>query len=139
LLGLPCDGRPVICNTRDIIWVDLCARLLGKVPPDSKNRGGRVRNSWLRSEFAIIPDKADQVILDQYARAYIFMFITGCLFSDHFGSMVHLSFLALLENLDEIDTYSWGNATLARLYRQMCGASVKITTQIGGAVILIQM
>jgi hypothetical protein len=139
LLGLPCDGRPVICNTRDIIWVDLCARLLGKVPPETKIRGGRVRTSWLRNEFAIIPEEADQVILDQYARAYIFMFITGCLFSDHSGSLVHLSFLALLENLDEMDTYSWGSAALAWLYRQMCGASVKNATQIGGAVILIQM
>jgi len=139
LLGLPVEGRPVTCATRHIIWIDLCARLLGKVPPPGKIRGGRLKSSWLRNEFNIIPADADQATLDQYARAYILMLITGCLFSDHSGSLVHLAFLALLENLDDIHTYSWGSAALAWLYREMCGACAKEATQIGGAVILIQL
>ena len=52
---------------------------------------------------------------------------------------MHLAFLVLLEDLDDIHTYSWGSAALAWLYREMCGACAKEATQIGGAVILIQL
>ncbi|KAK9991518.1 hypothetical protein SO802_026503 [Lithocarpus litseifolius] len=60
------------------------------------------------------------------------------IFMDKTGDRVHLMHLEFLRNLRDSPQYSWGSGCLAWLYRELCQASHKETSQIGGALQLIQ-
>ncbi|KAL0352322.1 UNVERIFIED_CONTAM: protein MAINTENANCE OF MERISTEMS [Sesamum calycinum] len=47
--------------------------------------------------------------------------------------------LAKLEDIVQAKNYSWGSAVLAFLYRELCNASTKGKTAIGGALQLVQI
>ena len=51
---------------------------------------------------------------------------------------VHLMFLEFLQNLHDLPQYSWGSGCLPWLYRELCRASEKGASQIGGACTLVQ-
>ncbi|XP_075654982.1 serine/threonine-protein phosphatase 7 long form homolog [Castanea sativa] len=57
---------------------------------------------------------------------------------DKSGDRVHLMFLEFLRNLHDPPKYSWGSGCLAWLYRELCRASDKEASQIGGALQLVQ-
>ena len=59
-------------------------------------------------------------------------------FMDKSGDRVHLMFLEFLRNLRDLPQYSWGSGCLAWLYRELCRASHKETSQIGGVLQLVQ-
>ena len=64
--------------------------------------------------------------------------IGGTLIPDKSGNEVHLIYLSLLRDFDNIKKYSWGFAYLANLYRELCRASSKVGRVMGGCVILLQ-
>uniref|UniRef100_A0A2N9GCH7 Aminotransferase-like plant mobile domain-containing protein n=1 Tax=Fagus sylvatica TaxID=28930 RepID=A0A2N9GCH7_FAGSY len=138
MLGLPVDGRPVI-RSMDLKWPDVCGELLGVIPPSDKIDGCRLSMTWLSEQFGVLPDNADEVIVQRYARAYILEMLGGSVFADTSGDKVHLIWLLFLEDFDTAGEYSWGSAALAWLYRQLCNAAKANTKDIGGALILVQL
>jgi hypothetical protein len=140
LLGLSVEGKAVTINTTHTDLKQLCVELLGRAPADSDWKGSKLKMSWIKENFFPIPDHiADDVVREQYARAYLLLVIGGCLFPDNSGSYLYASFLLLLRELNEVSEYSWGSATLAWLYRQLCRASRSGATDIWGPVILVQL
>ncbi|KAL0007484.1 hypothetical protein SO802_008986 [Lithocarpus litseifolius] len=57
---------------------------------------------------------------------------------DKSGDRVHLMWVQQLEDLRNPRRYSWGSACLAWLYRELCRASDKKASQIGGCLLLVQ-
>jgi hypothetical protein len=138
MLGLPVDGQAVVGST-NLNWRILCGELLGRIPPPNKLKGARLSMPWLSDVFGVLPDDADDATVQQYARAYILEMIGGSIFADKSGDKVHLQWLGLLRDFDIAGSYSWGSATLARLYRELCRATKPNTKDIGGALILVQL
>ena len=80
-LGLPIDGLPVTGSTRHD-GSQVCADLLGVVPPPTRFRGSRLSLVWLGEQFSELPVDADDLAIRRYARAYILQLLGGCLFAD---------------------------------------------------------
>ena len=142
LLGLPVDGQPIIRREHRLTvehWQGLCAQLLGVAPPADQLDSGRVRLAWLCDTFDALPDGADEVIVQRHARAYILRLLGGVLMSDLSQTLVRLSVLPFLEDLDAAGRCSWGSATLAWLYRSLCRATRPDAKQISGALLLLQV
>ena len=64
--------------------------------------------------------------------------IGGALIPDKYGNRVHLMYLNLLRDSNNIKKYSWGSACLANLYRELCWASAKVGKVMGGYATLLQ-
>lgn len=137
-LGLPIDGRPVTGIT-NINWHIVCRKLLGIEPVDQQLKDECLNLTWLATTFAVLPDDADEVTIQRYARAYILQLLGGLLFVDKSQSFVHAMFLPLLEDFTVAGQYSWGSAALAWLYRNMCHAAESHANVIAGPLILLQL
>ena len=85
-----------------------------------------------------LPHNATEIQIHQYARCYILALLGDKLFMDKSGDRMHLMFLGFLQNLRDLPQYNWGNGCLAWLYRELCRASEKGASQIGGASTLVQ-
>ena len=48
-------------------------------------------------------------------------------------------FLPFFDDFDAVGRYSWGNETLAWLYRELCRATDTNSCDIAGALILVQL
>ncbi|XP_075636600.1 serine/threonine-protein phosphatase 7 long form homolog [Castanea sativa] len=79
-----------------------------------------------------------EVVVHQYARCYILALLGDTIFADKSGDRVHTMWLQMLRDLHNPPRYSWGSACLAWLYRELCRATDKNASQIGGALILVQ-
>ncbi|KAK9995441.1 hypothetical protein SO802_020127 [Lithocarpus litseifolius] len=123
IMGVPVAGLPVVGYTGMNNWGDLCAELLGHMPPDrvvgrgantAVLEGARVKAKWLEDQFRNpLPADTTDVLVQQYARFYILEMLAGTLFMDKFGerhSLIHL-----------------------------CKASEKTAKQISSAVLLVQL
>uniref|UniRef100_A0A2N9IAZ4 Aminotransferase-like plant mobile domain-containing protein n=1 Tax=Fagus sylvatica TaxID=28930 RepID=A0A2N9IAZ4_FAGSY len=138
MLGLPVDGEVLVGST-ELNWSGLCLQLLGVSPPPNKLDGSRLNMKWLQDTFAVLPDDANEVTVQQYTRAYILELLGGSYFADKSGEKVHLMFLPMLEDFDAAGRYSWGSAVLAWLYRELCRATDPNACDIAGALILVQL
>ena len=138
LFGLPVDGRPVIGSTNQP-WPALANDLLGESPPEEMYRGGRLSMTWLSKKFCLLLDRVPEEDVRRHTRAYILQICGGILFADKSGNLVHLMFLQLLRNFPEAGQYSWGSASLAWLYRQLCRTALCQTKELGGAALLLQV
>ena len=136
-LGLPIDGEAVT-GVVTAQWAPICLQLLGDVPPAEDLKGSMVKITWFESRFAKLPANANDLVIAQYARAYIMMMIGGLLLPDTSGSRVHLMYLLLLDDLPAASNYSWGAAVLACLYRSLCRASCPKQIESGGCSLLLQ-
>ncbi|KAJ7962040.1 serine/threonine-protein phosphatase 7 long form-like [Quillaja saponaria] len=94
--------------------------------------------SWLGLTFQNFPADGDDITAQRYARAYILQLMGGLLFTSKTSTHVHICFLSLLENLYVAGQYSWGSASLAWLYREMCHATHLDASEIAGPLILLQ-
>ena len=56
---------------------------------------------------------------------------------DKSGDRLHLMFLEFMRNLCDPPQYNWGSGYLAWLYKDLCQASQKEASQIGGALQLV--
>ena len=119
-------------------WSQLCKELLGFTPVNDNKTlvGQRILISRLVDAIAQpLLDDATEIQIHQYARCYILALLGDKLFMDKSGDRVHLMFLEFLRNPPQ---YSWGSGCLAWLYRELCRASEKGASQIGGACTLVQ-
>ncbi|GFZ15684.1 hypothetical protein Acr_25g0000930 [Actinidia rufa] len=118
--GLPIDGAP-ITHSQAFFTVqecqDICMQAFGVIPPAEDIDSGRLRMSWLRHTFDILPEHADDVSVQRHARAYILRLIGGLLLTG---------------------ACSWGSAVLAMLYRSLCRATKIGQRQIAGGLLLLQ-
>ncbi|GFY81180.1 hypothetical protein Acr_01g0009890 [Actinidia rufa] len=114
------------------------AILLG-LPVDEEIDSGRLRMSWLRRTFDILPEHVDDVSVQRHARAYILQLIGGLLLTNYSQTLVRVAYLPLLLDLDAAVACSWGSAVLAMLYRSMCRATKTGQRQIAGALLLLQI
>ncbi|CAH9080986.1 unnamed protein product [Cuscuta epithymum] len=94
---------------------------------------------WLREHFQVLPPDADEVMIQQHARAYILMMIGASIFADNSGNEVQVLHLPLLKRFDVVAQFSWGSATLAYLYRQLCRGCQRGSTELGGFLPLLQI
>ncbi|XP_075645101.1 serine/threonine-protein phosphatase 7 long form homolog [Castanea sativa] len=119
-------------------WRQLCVELLGFGVPENDNQtlvGQRILISRLVERIAKpLPHDATEEQVHQYARCYILALLGDKIFMDKSGDRVHLMFLEFLRNLHDPPKYSWGSGCLAWLYRELCRASDKEASQIGGAL-----
>src|SRR4051812_46170926 len=121
--GLPINGQAVTGRVSVGNWRERTADLIG-VQPEGREEGkadtAKVRHSWLkmvRGNTNLCPQDANDVVVQQYARAYLWYVLTKVVFSDATGNSALWMFLQLLNNWDT--QYSWGSAALAYLYRQV--------------------
>ncbi|GFZ11322.1 hypothetical protein Acr_22g0007200 [Actinidia rufa] len=142
LLGLPIDDAP-ITHPQTFVTVqecqDICMHAFGVIPPAEDIDRGRLRMSWLRRTFDVLPEHADDVSVQRHARAYILRLIGGILFTDYSQTLVRVAYLPFLLDLDAAGACSWGSAVLAMLYRSMCRATKIGQRQIVGALLLLQI
>ncbi|GFZ07441.1 hypothetical protein Acr_19g0003780 [Actinidia rufa] len=143
LLGLPIDGAP-ITHPQTFVTVhecqDICMHAFGVIPPAEDIDRGRLRMSWLRRTFDVLPEHADDVSVQRHARAYILSTYWGILFTDYSQTLVRVAYLPFLLDLDAAGACSWGSAVLAMLlYRSMCRATKIGQRQIVGALLLLQI
>lgn len=64
------------------------------------------------------PLKATEVVVSQYAQAYMLTLLSSFLLPSKSGTDVRLFILSLLQELEEVDTFSWGRAILAYLHHE---------------------
>ena len=139
LLGLPIQGKVVTGTSKIENGRQLCLEQFGLELPDKTLIGGRLKLTWLQSNFAEIPEEADEDVVHRYVRAYIFQLIGGSIFTDHSQQYVFLMFLPLLQDITQVGEYSWGGAALAWLYRELCKASRIGVEDMCSPVILLQL
>ncbi|RYR24919.1 hypothetical protein Ahy_B02g058508 [Arachis hypogaea] len=58
--------------------------------------------------------------VQRYVRCRILYLLGTTLFAEKSTMYAHVKYLPLLQNFEQISTYSWGSATLAHLYRVLC-------------------
>jgi len=138
LLGLKIDGMPITGRV-DYNWRRVFDELLGLVPPSDAYVGSSLKLSWLKENFQGEPEVDNEVVMNHHIRAYLLFLIGTLLCPDKSGNTVPLMYLPLLEDLDMVDDYSWGSATLACLYRNLCKACTGNASQIAGCLILLQL
>ena len=79
----------------------------------------------------------DQCI--QRARLIILHLIGATIFPDSASNWVHSNFLLHVDNLEDCGQLSWGSASLAWLYRQLCKATKVTARDVGGPLFLLQL
>ena len=107
-------------------------------PPATTLAYGGLKITWVRNTFSNLPEGANAVTTQQYARAYMFQVLV-LLFGNKSQSKLHCYFLKLLNDFGVAGEYSWGSATLAFLYKELCTASIQKTTEIVGPVFTLQL
>ncbi|EOA39489.1 hypothetical protein CARUB_v10008092mg [Capsella rubella] len=138
LLGLRVDG-PAVTGTTKYVWADLCEDLLGQRPGPKDLHGSHVSLAWLRENFRNLPSEPDEATLKCHTRAFVLALMSGFLYGDKSKHDVALTFLPLLRDFDEVAKLSWGSATLALLYRELCRASKRTVSTICGPLVLLQL
>ncbi|XP_017428635.2 protein MAIN-LIKE 1-like [Vigna angularis] len=136
-LGLPIEGHAVTGITSGPLTC-FCQQLLEDVPPENSVRGNKVKLFWLNNTFRHLSHDATYQVIQQYARAYMLMIIGSIMMPDTSASMVHLMYLPLLANLQNVSKYSWASAMLFCLYRALDHGTRADQDNIGGCMILLQ-
>ncbi|CAO2161607.1 unnamed protein product [Urochloa humidicola] len=148
ILGLPIEGQAVTGTLSPNGWRDRVELLVGVRPPeppegtkDKKTTG--VSSGWLAENFGHPPAAgvADGVV-KRYARVWLWHMLAGFLFPDGSGNTIPWMWLDILSQpWDTLRNYSWGSATLAWLYRQLCEACrcTGGTSNLGGCALLLQV
>ena len=141
LLRLPVDGEAITRSTQKVWW-DVCQDFLGFVPINDETKqltSQRIVIKRLLEQVAgPLPPNTEEDQLHKYARCYILVLLGDTIFMDKFIDRVHLMWVQQLEDLCNPRRYIWGSACLAWLYRKLCRASDKTTSQIGGCLLLVQ-
>ncbi|KAL0006723.1 hypothetical protein SO802_008225 [Lithocarpus litseifolius] len=141
LLGLPVDGEP-ITGSMQKEWVNVCRNFLGFQPVNNERKqldGQRILIKRLLEQVVdTLPPNVEEDQVHKYARCYILALLGDTIFVEKSGNRVHLMWVQQLEDLRNPRRYSWGSACLAWLYRELCRASDKKASQIGGCLLLVQ-
>ena len=122
ITGLPIDGN-VVCGPTNLDQEQVCDNLLGVTPPVTALAYSGLKITWVRNTFSNLPEGANAVTIQQYARAYMFQ-VLALLFGNKNQNRLHCYFLKLLEDFGVAGEYIWGSATLAFLYKELCTNSI---------------
>ena len=140
LLELLVNGKAIVGSTEKV-WRDVCWDFLSfTVPLDNTSvlQGERIVIKRLLEQVAVpLPPNVEEDQVHKYAQCYILVLLGDTIFMDKSGDMVHLMWVKLLEDLCNPRRYSWGSACLAWLYKQLCKASNKTDSQIGGSLLIV--
>ena len=119
--GLPINGEALTGTIVTANWRDRVGQLTGvfPLPPEEGERDSeKVLHHWLLEERGVVcPPDANEVVVQQHARAYLWYLLTRVVFPDSTGNKAQWIFLDLLSDWDR--KYSWGSGALAYLYRQV--------------------
>jgi len=78
------------------------------------------------------------VVISQHARTHSLTLIGNLLMLDTSASRVHLMYLPLLVDLNNVSNYNWGAAVLACLYRALDHGVDFNQINIRGCMLLLQ-
>ncbi|CAK8543681.1 unnamed protein product [Lathyrus sativus] len=138
LLGLRVDGSAVVGDTN--VNYALVEELLG-VPLERGDRKGQsIKITWLKRNYSALnlTNESPEEHKLYKTRMYLLLLFACFLFPDTNGNTIHLQYLPLLEDLNEVSRYSWGVSTLAHLYRNLCRCEMKNVHNFAGCGVLIQ-
>ncbi|KAI5008106.1 hypothetical protein ZWY2020_009154 [Hordeum vulgare] len=119
--GLPIEGR-ALTGRLGRGWRQRVAALVGVEPEpwtDETRKDPRpsgVLFSWIQRHFYRCPRDASPLVVERFARAYLWNLLTQVVFPDGTGDTASWMFLDPLRDWDV--KWSWGSASLAFLYRQ---------------------
>lgn len=142
VLGLEIDGDPIVgSKVGDEVAMDMCGRLLGKLPSAANKEVNcsRVKLNWLKRTFSECPEDASFDVVKCHTRAYLLYLIGSTIFATTDGDKVSVKYLPLFEDFDQAGRYAWGAAALACLYRALGNASLKSQSNICGCLTLLQV
>lgn len=134
---MPIDGNAV-CGPTNLNWNLVYCNLLGVTPPATALNFGDLKITWVRDTFSNLPESANAITTQQHARAYMFQ-VLALLFGNKSQSIFHCCFLKLLDDFGVAEEYGWSSATLAYLYKELCTAAVKKSTEIAGPIFILQL
>ncbi|XP_050887360.1 protein MAIN-LIKE 2-like [Lathyrus oleraceus] len=119
LLGLRINGKVV--NGPTNITNDVYMENLGVEPTVSNKNGASVKIVWLEALLAQLKNNSNSTEEENilHAKVYILLLVATFLMSDKSNNLLHSSWLPLVGDLEKCNTYSWGSACLATLYRHM--------------------
>ncbi|KAE8777462.1 hypothetical protein D1007_49772 [Hordeum vulgare] len=145
ITGLPIEGRALTGKVTAAGWRQRVAALVGVEPEqwtDETRKDPRpsgVLFSWIQRHFHRCPKDASPLVVERFARAYLWNLLTQVVFPDGTGDTASWMFLDPLRDWDV--KWSWGSAALAFLYRQLDGACMrsKPTSCVGGFVWALQV
>jgi len=117
------DGRPITGATY-YDWEEMCEQYLDVVSPKGEAIVGfTIMLKWLQDNMLPLPSEPTQQQLEAYCRAYLLWLIGGVLMPDKMENWVHLMYLTVLVDLDQVRQYIWGSTCLTMLYKEMCRAT----------------
>jgi hypothetical protein len=128
-------------------WKDLVEQFTGYRPPDpeegkKEHKTSGVSSKWLSSRFRWCPADAAADVVERHAKVWLWHMVATFLLPDASGNTVSWMVLPQLsQDWENIAGYSWGSATLAWLYRQLCEACRRAaaTSNLGGCAYLLQL
>lgn len=94
---------------------EVCKKYLGKDGVECI-RKSFVELEWLRKNFEVVPDDVTEKELKYYVRTYVVFAIRHLIEPAAYRAYASLIYLHLLDNIDEIDSYSWGVYALIQLH-----------------------
>ncbi|KAK4393953.1 Serine/threonine-protein phosphatase 7 long form [Sesamum angolense] len=122
-------------------WQNYCHQWLGFHPNDNAFKHSRIKLSalldWLLNNTCDDDSPFDNVL--QEARICVMCIIDGILCPGATGNTMSLLYRRHMKIIDEERPSNWGTTVLAYLYRELCMASQRGKTNIGGAMQLLQI
>ncbi|XP_050240953.1 protein MAIN-LIKE 2-like [Quercus robur] len=104
IIGLPIDENAV-CGPTNLDWGIVFQNLLGVTSPAITLEYGGLKITWVRNTFSNLPDGANDVTIQQYAKAYMFQ-VLALLFGNKSQSRLHCCFFQLLADFGVVGEYS---------------------------------
>ena len=86
-----------MCEPTNLRWEQVCDNLLGEIPPATALAYGSLKITWVKNTFSNLPEDANAVTSQQYARAYMFQ-VLALLFINKSQSRLHCCILKLLDD-----------------------------------------
>lgn len=143
LWGLKVDGEALtgyIPSSNAQYWMQRCLDYLGFIPDSAELKEQAWKQTTLSKQLRIeLSNEHDQYIYIQRARVYCLLLIGGLMLPNATGNKIPFFYLQFLMDIRQCSTYSWGGATLATLYHNLCEAALCRRTEVGGACSLLQL
>ncbi|ERN05821.1 hypothetical protein AMTR_s00006p00259720 [Amborella trichopoda] len=103
-------------DIQEILMTLVCCNFIQNIAHISY---GKDRHTWLKVNFRELPPDATPIQVYRYTRAYLFFLIIVTIFADASVSTVPTRFLQFFEDIEGANTYAWGAAAIAFLYRSL--------------------
>ncbi|XP_042017751.1 protein MAIN-LIKE 1-like [Salvia splendens] len=143
LWGLKVDGDALTgyIPTKDVnYWKTVSLDFLGFIPDAVDLKEMTWKQTSLSNQLRIeLSDDHGQYIYVQRARVYCLLLLGGLLIPNASGNKISFFYLQFFMDVERCASYSWGGATLACLYHNLCEAALAKRTDVGGALTLLQL